>query len=146
MEAVEVVRSMRRTYDAATESLDFTVGLLHPDPGKVLDVSPININVKAEVQMIGERRLEDVAVRLTNVPSELNAFVSPSTISITVIGGVDFIAGIDSSNLYVYIDYGEQWSPTNLFVEPQIRLSADIIEYRDLVPRQLEIITTRQAK
>jgi hypothetical protein len=146
VEDVEVVRSMRRTYDEATESLDFTVGLLHPDPGKVLDVSPININVKAVVQMVGERRLEDVAVRLTNVPNDLNAFVSPSTVSITVVGGVEFIAQIDSSDLDVYIDYSEQWSPTNLFVEPQVTLSTDIIEFRDLVPRQLEIITTRQAK
>ncbi len=146
VEDVEFVRSMRRTYDEVTESLDFTVGLLHPDPGKVLDVRPININVRAMVQMIGERRLEDVPVQLTNVPADLNAFVSPSTVSITVVGGVDFSARIDSSEIHVYIDYGEQWSPTNLFVQPQITVSTDIIEYRDLVPRQLEIITTRQAK
>lgn len=146
VEAVEVVRSMRRTYNETTEALDFTVGLLHPDPGSVLDVSPININVKVDVQMIGERRLEEVPVRLTNVPDNLNAFVSPSTVSITVIGGIDFISQIDSRILDISIDYGEQWSPTNLFVEPQVTLSADLIEYRDLVPRQLEIITTRQAR
>lgn len=142
---VEAVRSMRQSYQDVTEPLEFLVGLLHPNPGKVLDVEPVNVSISVSVQMISERRLDEVPVRIINVPSNLAVYVSPSTVSLTLVGGVDHLATLDSSAVEVFVDYEAQWSPTNLFIEPHVRLGPNLIEYRDLVPKQLEIISTRQS-
>ncbi len=141
---VEVILSMRQSYPNVTEPLDLLVGVQHPNPGKVLDVEPVNVNIKVDVQMISERRLDEVPVRIINVPSNLAVYVSPSTVSLTLAGGVDYLANLDSTAVEVFVDYQAQWSPTNLFIEPQVRIDSNLIEYRDLVPKQLEIISTRQ--
>ena len=143
VDAVEVVRTMRRTYRNVSESKEFTVGLLHPDPGQVLAVSPVVTTLKIDVQMIGERRLEDVPVKVLNVPDQRNVFVGPSTVALTVTGGVDYLAELDQEAVEVYVDYRTQWLPDNPLVEPQVRLEPNLLEYRDLVPKQLEIIITR---
>ncbi|MCK4577612.1 MAG: YbbR-like domain-containing protein [Candidatus Marinimicrobia bacterium] len=140
---INYIRSMRRTYSDVNAPLDISVGLLHPDPGKVLDVSPVNVTVQADIQMVGERRLMEVPVKMLNVPADLVVYVSPSTVSLTVIGGVDFLADQDNELVNISIDFATQWSPTNHFVEPQIVMDENIIEFRDLVPKQLELITTR---
>lgn len=142
---VQAIRTMRDSYRDVTAPLEILVGLLHPNPGKVLDVEPVNVNIKVDVQMISERRLEEVPVKVINVPRNLAVYVSPSTVALTLVGGVDHLAALDSTAVEVFIDYLAQWSPTNLFIEPQVRLDSNLIEFRDLVPRQLEIISTRQS-
>ena len=142
---VQAIRTMRDSYRDVTAPLEILVGLLHPNPGKVLDVEPVNVNIKVDVQMISERRLEDVPVKVINVPRNLSVYVSPSTVALTLVGGADHLAALDTSAVEVFIDYLAQWSPTNLFIEPQVRLDSNLIEFRDLVPRQLEIISTRQS-
>ena len=141
---VSVIRTARRTYEDIDAPLEFRVGLWLPDPSQVMVVEPVNVNIAVDIQMIGEQRLEDVPVRVVNIPDSLNVFVSPSTVALTVVGGVDFLADKGKSVVEVLIDYQTQWSATNLFVQPQVRLNANLIEYRDLVPKQLELITTRQ--
>lgn len=140
---VDVVRTMRQSYLDVDGPLEFTVGLLHPDPGLVLDVSPVVATLLVDIQMIGERRLEDVPVKVLNVPTQLNVFVGPSTVALTVTGGVDYLVGLDESAVEVFVDYSSQWSSSNPLVEPQVRLGEHILEYRDLAPKQVEIIITR---
>lgn len=142
---VSVIRTMRQTYEDVAAPLEIHVGLLHPDPGQVLVVEPVNVKIEVDIQMIGERRLEEVPVRVVNIPENLNVFVSPSTVALTVIGGVDFLADNGKNVVEVLVDYRAQWSPTNLFIEPQVHLDSSVIEYRDLVPKQLELITIRQS-
>ena len=142
---VSVIRSMRQTYRDVAAPLEIHVGLLHPAPRQVLVVEPVNVKIEVDIQMIGERRLEEVPVRVINIPDNLNVFVSPSTVALTVIGGVDFLADNGMSVVEVLVDYRTQWSPTNLFIEPQVQLDPSVIEYRDLVPKQLELITIRQS-
>ena len=142
---VNLVRTMRRTYEEVTAQLEFTVGVLHPDPGKVLDVSPVVVTIRANVQILGERRMDEVPVRVMNIPAGLNVFVSPSTVALTLIGGVDFLARPDSELVEVTIDYRSQWSATDPIVEPQVAPHPNLSRFSDLVPRQLELIATRQS-
>jgi hypothetical protein len=146
-EAVNQVTSVltsRRTYRDVNGPLEIrSLGLWHPAPEQILVIEPVNVDIYVDIQMIGERRLEGVPVKLKNIPVDLNAFVGPSTVSITVTGGVDYLAALDTSAVEVYIDYELQWSPTDLLVEPQVALDENLLEYHDLVPKQIEIITTR---
>ena len=140
---VDLVRTMRRTYSDVDGPLQITVGLLHPDPEQVLEVSPVVATLKMNIQMIGELRLEEVPVKILNIPGERNITVGPSTVALTVTGGVAYLANLDKELVEVFIDYRTQWSPTDAMVEPQVRLGGHLLEHRDLVPSQLEIITSR---
>jgi len=144
VDQVDVVRTSRRTYRDVSGPLEVSVGLWHPAPGRVLALDRLNVTLSVDVQMIGERRLENVPVQVLNVPDNLNVFVGPSTVALTVTGGVDYLTSLDDDAVEVFVDYQAQWSPTNLLVDPQVRLDPNLLEYRDLVPKQLEIITTRQ--
>ena len=149
VEAVDQVNSVltsRRSYSNLMESLEIPdLGLWHPAPGRVLAIEPINVTLTIDIQMIGERRLSDIPVQVYNVPENLNVFVGPSTVALTVTGGVEYLVSLEDEAVEVFVDYRTQWSPTNLLVEPQVRLDDNLLEYKDLVPKQLEIITTRQA-
>jgi hypothetical protein len=79
-----------------------------------------------------------------NLPENLNVFVSPSTVDLTVIGGVEFLARPDSELVRITVDYLTQWSPTVTYVEPTVTTHPHLERYGELLPRQLELITTRQ--
>ena len=144
VDQVTSVLTSRRTYRELDSPLEIrNLGLWHPAPEQVLDVDPVNVDIAVDIQMIGERRLEGLPVTLKNVPGNLNVFVGPSTVSLTVTGGVGYLATLDTNAVEVFIDYERQWSPSDLLVEPQVVLDTNLLEYRDLVPKQLEIITTR---
>lgn len=142
VDEVDLVRTMRRTYRNIDEPLQITVWLEHPDPKK-LDVSPVRVMLKMNIQMIGERRLEEVPVKILNIPRQRNVTVGPSTVALTVTGGVDYLASLDKELVEVFVDYRTQWSPTDAMVEPQVRLGGHLLEHLDLIPSQLEIITSR---
>lgn len=143
VDAVESVRTMRSTYADLKENLNFTIGLLHPDPAKMLDVLPVLVTVDIDIQAIGERRFSEVPVRVINVPKSLNVFVSPSMLGITIIGGTDYLGALDPASIEIIIDYATQWSPTVQYVTPQVRLDSLMIDFKDVIPPQVEIITTR---
>lgn len=141
---VQQIRTMRNTYTGITAPLDITIGLLHPDLSQVLVVSPVNVRIQADIQPISERRLTDLQVKVINIPEDLNVLVTPSTVALTVVGGTEELAKDDQVLVEVRVDYRTQWSPDSHFVTPQLNLAPGILEVRDMVPRQLEIITTRQ--
>ena len=59
------------------------------------------------------------------------------------IGGVDYLAQLDPSSIEIIVDYAAQWSSTDQHVVPQVRLDSLLIDYKDVVPARVEIITTR---
>lgn len=142
--AVDKVRTMRQSHPDVTTALEFTVGLQHPDPGKVLDISPVNVTIQANVQALGERRIDGVPVRIINIPRNLSVFVSPSTVALTLVGGVDFLSGVDSTLVQVIVDYREQFSSTNPLVVPKVIPHPYMVRISDVVPRQVELISTRR--
>lgn len=148
VDRVQEVLTSRRTYrDVSTPVEDF-VGLWDPDPEAALAIEPLNVTLNIDIQMIGERQLSEVPVNVLNVPENLDVIVAPSTVALKVSGGVNYLASLDSiaSNaVEVFVDYRTQWSPESLFVEPQVRLDSNLLEYEDLNPKQLEIITTRRS-
>ncbi len=145
VDRVDEVLTSRRTYSNVAEPFYDSVGLWDPDPGKGLAIEPLNVTLTIDVQRIGERRLTEVPVKVLNIPENLNVIVGPSTVALTVTGGEDYLLNLDDDAVEVFIDYQTQWSPENLLVEPQVRLDKNLLEYRDLVPKQLEIIATRRA-
>ena len=141
--AVDRIVTQRWDFKDVSERIDKTLDLVNPDDPMV-GLIRRTARIQANIQIIDEHRLEDIPVEIINVPDYLDVIVSPSTVSLTISGGVDYIAGLDSMAVRVFVNYRTQWSPRNLFVEPQVELAPGILNYWQLTPKQLEIIAIRK--
>ena len=64
--------------------------LLKSERGELLEYTPKVVSFKQSIQSISERIISEIPVQILNVKSDVQAFVSPQTVSLTVIGGSDF--------------------------------------------------------
>ncbi|HIN02296.1 MAG TPA: hypothetical protein EYM60_03060 [Candidatus Marinimicrobia bacterium] len=72
-------------------------------------------------------------------------FPSPQTVSLTVVGGVQRIAELKPEEIQVIIDFNN-WNRQIQFYEPQVIIPSDVLEWRDISPRSLELGVAREVK
>ena len=113
--------------------------------GRHIDYSKENIQIKIDVQEISERIIVDIPVRVINKRDMIRVFPSPQTVSLTVVGGINRIAKLLPEEIGVIINFDE-WNSKIQFYEPIINLPEDIIDWRNLSPRTLELGVARQIK
>ena len=75
----------------------------------------------------------------------IRVFPSPQTVSLTIIGGVQRIAELNPNEIEVVIDFNN-WNRQIQFYEPTVNVPFDILEWRDLSPRSLELGVAREVK
>jgi len=109
---------------------------------RVIESSDSLIIFKANVQSIGERIISEVPVKILNVPKNIQAFPNPSTVSLNISGGVEFIASLQSNDIYVYLNYSD-FTKNEISNEPTIEVPNDVIEWRDLSPKSIELTIRR---
>lgn len=115
---------------------------LDVDFPQTVEVSPTIIGINADIQSIGERIITEIPVQLLNEPSDLKVYPNPSVVSLTVKGGVDYIAQVDASDITVSIDFSK-WQRDKAYYEPTVKVPADILGYSDLSPKNIELVVTR---
>jgi hypothetical protein len=96
-----------------------------------------------DIQSVSERIISEIPVKVVNVLPNLRLFVNPTTVALTVIGGVDRIADIESDDIIVTIDFAKQWISGKNYYEPTVKIPVDILEWQDLSPRNLELVVTK---
>ena len=109
---------------------------------RVVESSDSLITFKANIQSIGERILSEIPVKILNVPDNIQAFPNPSTVSLNISGGVEFIASLKPNDIDVYIDY-KDFTKNDISNEPIIQVPNDVIEWRDLSPKFIELTIRR---
>jgi YbbR domain-containing protein len=112
--------------------------------GRLVEYSQKTVFYSLDVQQISERIIADIPVRILNKPINIRVFPSPQTVSLTIVGGVDRIANLSNKDIAIMIDFN-QWSMDKQFYEPTVQLPKDILEWRDLSPRSLELGVARES-
>lgn len=112
-------------------------------PHQQVQLSSNEVQLSVDVQALGERIISEVPVLVDNVPSEYRVFVSPHTVSLTIIGGIDFIGDFMSEDIHLTIDFNSQWNPNRQFYEPQVEVPINVIDWQDLSPPNVELIVTQ---
>lgn len=116
----------------------FSVGLIPPS-NRLISYPDKEIQVSLNVQPLGEISINHVPVRLINAPPNHNLIVQPSTFSIRIRGGVQFLAGLSRDSIYGYIDYeNEQKLKRN---EPAmiIRIPSDVT-WTQITPNRFKVV------
>ena len=111
--------------------------------GNLINYSNDFVKIKINVQQISERIIVDIPVEILDVPPKIRVFPSPQTVSLTVIGGVKRIAKIKPNEIKIQINF-KDWNLDNQFYEPSVTLPPDLLEWRDLSPRNLEVAVARE--
>ncbi len=111
--------------------------------GGLVEYSHDFVEINIDIQNISERIIADIPVKIINVPKKIRVFPSPQTISLTVTGGFNRIALLNSKDIDVIIDFN-MWNPQKQFYEPEVFLPEDVLEWKDLSPKNLEIAVARE--
>ena len=118
--------------------------LLKSERGELLEYTPKVVSFKQSIQSISERIISEIPVQILNVKSDVQAFVSPQTVSLTVIGGSDFISNLKPENLIISVDFND-WNPKKQFYDLNVKTPDDVISWMDLSPQNVELVVTKRA-
>ncbi len=112
---------------------------------RLIKYSLDKVNYFFDVQQISERIIVDIPVKVINKIKGIRVFPSPQTVSLTVVGGVSQIADIESSDISVIVDFNS-WKLGKNFYVPKITVPFDILNWKDLSPRTIELGVARESK
>ena len=112
-------------------------------PSKLVSYDPKKVSGVINVQPISETIVTGIPVQLINKPNDVNVFVNPATVALTIVGGLEQIANILPEDIDVIIDF-DYWNADKQFYSPSIKLPDYLIEWKDLSPNNLEILVKKE--
>ena len=113
------------------------------NPNKLVSFDPKKVDALIDVQPISETIITGIPVELINKPNNVNVFVNPATVSLTIVGGLNQITNILPEDINVIIDF-DLWNSEKQFYSPTIKLPDYLIEWKDLSPNNLEILVIKE--
>ena len=111
----------------------------------IIELTPKEVLFKQKVEVISERIISEIPVQLENVVDEVQVFLSPQTVSLTVVGGIDFISSLKPKDFNINVDFSK-WKPSVKFYPIQVEVPSDIIKWMDLSPQNIELIVTKSVE
>tara|TARA_B100000965_G_scaffold43068_1_gene31554 strand:- start:46 stop:1008 length:963 start_codon:yes stop_codon:yes gene_type:complete len=120
------------------------VELLIINPNKLVNFDPKKVEGYTDVQPISETIVTGIPVKLINKPNDINVFVNPATVSLTIVGGLNEIASTTSDDIEVVINFEKSWTADKQFYSPKISIPNTVMEWKDLSPNNLEILVIKE--
>jgi len=140
---INEVHTAKDTLFNLSKSIRGTIDLISQN--RLIKFSLRKINYFLDVQQISERIIVDIPVNVTNKVRGIRVFPSPQTVSLTVVGGVNQIADIEPNDISVIVDF-KSWKLEKNFYIPKIAVPFDILNWKDLSPRTIELGVARESK
>jgi YbbR domain-containing protein len=113
--------------------------------GRLIKHSTNSVEISLDIQDISERIIVDVPVIIVNIPKKIRVFPSPQTVSLTVIGGINQISNLNPNDIKVIVDFND-WSHLKQFYEPKVSIPKNLLDWRDISPKNVEIGVAREIK
>ena len=142
VEEIGSVLTVPDTVHSATNQIKLTLELASVR-GQLIEYTPKFVLFEQDVQSISERIISEIPVKIKNEKADFQAFVSPQTVSLTVVGGTDFIAGLQPEDIEISVDFID-WNAQKQFYEVKVRTPKDVIDWMDLSPTQIELVVTKR--
>ena len=142
VELINFVKTEADTFNNLTN--DFSISIpLNSIRDQLIEYTPKTVLINQEIQSISERIISEIPVQIINENDALQVFVSPQTVSLTVIGGTDYIASLKPNDIYISVDFNN-WKSQKQFYELKVNVPKDVMKWMDLSPRNIELIVTRK--
>ena len=145
LDSFEELYTEEKSFEARKNNVRETIAIVIDQP-QLLQISQPEIELRASIQSIGERRVEDIEVEVRNVPENLKAIVNPPTVSIELQGGIAFLTGLTGKNIDASIDYAKDWKENQQVYQLKIEVPKDVINWKSLTPSEVEVIVIRERR
>ncbi len=106
---------------------------------KLVNFDPKKVQRYINIQPITEENITSIPVQLLNKPDNVEVFVKPNQVSLTVVGGLDAVANIIPEDILVTIDF-KDWNIKKQFYSPTVKIPDSISKWENLTPNNLEIL------
>jgi len=144
IQSIDYIYTVNDTFDNIDIPFNKKVSLERIN-NTLIEYSFLNVNYNQDIQAISERIITGVPVLIKNNLKGLVVRKNPSTVSLTVVGGINYIAKIEPSDIIVSIDLTYLWSPKKQFYEPKIIVPDQIDSWKDLTPRNIELAVAKES-
>jgi len=141
--SIEFVKTEKDTFLNLNVSLEDDLLIINPN--KLVDFDPKKVEGYINVQPISETIITSIPVNLINKPNDVEVFVNPSTVSLTIIGGLNQVANTLPEDILVTIDFRD-WRPDKQFYSPKIIIPNNLFKWENLSPNNLEILVVDREK
>jgi len=142
VDAIAFVNTEKDTIEGLVSSIEGELSIINPN--KLVNFDPKKVQGYIDIQPISETIVTGIPVKLINKPNDINVFVNPATVSLTIVGGLNEIAGVTSNDIEVMINFEKSWKADKQFYSPQIKIPDTIMEWKDLSPNNLEILVIKE--
>ena len=142
VDAIAFVNTEKDTIEGLVSSIEGELSIINPN--KLVNFDPKKVQGYIDIQPISETIVTGIPVKLTNKPNDINVFVNPATVSLTIVGGLNEIARITSNDIEVMINFEKSWKVDKQFYSPEIKIPDTIMEWKDLSPNNLEILVIKE--
>ncbi len=85
----------------------------------LIKVSPFQIGYKYNVQLSAEKNFDEIIINVLNVPQDKEVLLIPPKVNISLRGGVEKLAQINSADIEVNVKFGSIESDTLGYVVPE---------------------------
>ena len=143
VQSINIVKTKKDTISNVDLPINTRIALERIE-NVLIEYSFLSINYSQDIQAISERIISEVPVKITNNIPGLVVRRNPSTVSLTIVGGVDYIAQVQPLDINVFINFTSEWSPKKQFYEPKVIVPEEIISWRDLTPRNIELAVAKE--
>ena len=141
-----LINHIETIYDTINGLTSFYSGKIKTQSlGRLIKYSANSVEISLDIQNISERIIVDVPVIVANIPEKIRVFPSPQTVSLTVIGGVNQISNLNPTDIKVIVDFND-WSHLKQFYEPKVSIPKNLLDWRDISPKNVEIGVAREIK
>ena len=141
-----LINHIETIYDTINGLTSFYSGEIETQSlGRLIKYSTNSVEISLDIQNISERIIVDVPVIVINIPDKIRVFPSPQTVSLTVIGGVNQISNLNPTDIKVIVDFND-WSHLKQFYEPKVSIPKNLLDWRDISPKNVEIGVAREIK
>ena len=140
---IEYINTLPDTMENLSNTIKGNISL--SSLGRLIEFSENSINYFSDIQQISERIIVDIPVKVINKVEGIRVFPSPQSVSLTVIGGANQIAKINPDDILVSVDF-KSWSIDQSFYEPNISFPINVLDWRDVSPKMIELGVARESK
>ena len=141
-----LINHIETIYDTINGLTSFYSGEIKTQSlGRLIKYSTNSVEISLDIQNISERIIVDVPVVVVNIPDKIRVFPSPQTVSLTVIGGVNQISNLNPTDIKVIVDFND-WSHLKQFYEPKVSIPKNLLDWKDISPKNVEIGVAREIK
>jgi len=141
-----LINHIETIYDTINGLTSFYSGEIKTQSlGRLIKYSTNSVEISLDIQDISERIIVDVPVIIVNIPKKIRVFPSPQTVSLTVIGGINQISNLNPNDIKVIVDFND-WSHLKQFYEPKVSIPKNLLDWRDISPKNVEIGVAREIK